>query len=272
MTKARATAGFDIYIVGLGMVGIQQITVEADAALRRAEELFLLHYDSLVNELLAEKYAAKLTDVMPFYEVGLDRSITYQRIAETVLVAGAEHAPVAFASYGHPFVFVSPTRLILNEAPSRGLSVKVLPGISALDGLLIDLRLDPARHGLQMYEATDLLLRRRPLQPDVPCLIWQIGAVETLAYRDTRLDSSKYEGLRDYLLDYYDDAHRVVIARTPTLAFSKPRLIEIRLSDLPSAANRIDSPDTLFIPEAGHRPTLDPDLLERIAVPKDAVV
>ena len=52
-------------------------------------------------------------------------------------------------------------------------AVEVFPGISAFDTLLIDLGIDIAANGIQMYEATDLLIRRRPIQNDVACLIWQ---------------------------------------------------------------------------------------------------
>ena len=60
----------------------------------------------------------------------------------------------------------------------------MLAGVSSLDTMFIDLDLDPAYDGLQMYEATDLLVKQRPLQPDVPCLLWQVGAVRVGALLD----------------------------------------------------------------------------------------
>ena len=65
----------------------------------------------------------------------------------------------------------------------RGLHAYLSEALARIDGsldaLLADLRLDPVVHGIQMYEATDVLLRRRPLQSDVPAILWQIGPIET---------------------------------------------------------------------------------------------
>src|SRR5206468_3187411 len=78
-----------------------------------------------------------------------------------------------------------------------------LPGVSALDALLADLRLDPVVHGLQMYEATDVLLRRRPLQSDVPAVLWQIGPIETCLHSQAVSLPGRFARLVAHLRHFY---------------------------------------------------------------------
>ena len=67
---------------------------------------------------------------------------------------------MCLATYGHPWVYCYPTTLITRAAPLLGLHVEVFPGVSSFDTLLVDLGTDIALNGIQMYEATDLLLRQ----------------------------------------------------------------------------------------------------------------
>jgi hypothetical protein len=78
-----------------------------------------------------------------------------------------------------------------------------VPGISSLDTLFVDLGIDAASDGLQMYEATDLLLRRRPLQNDVPCIIWQVNAIAEPTYETDRRSADQFLPLQSYLLEFY---------------------------------------------------------------------
>ena len=104
--------------------------------------------------------------------------------------------PVCLATYGHPWVYCYPTTLITRAAPLLGLRVEVFPGVSPFDTLLVDLGMDIALDGIQMYEATDLLLRRRPhpercgvrhlaadrrRRPDVPVRALHRRTVQTAA-------------------------------------------------------------------------------------------
>ena len=54
-----------------------------------------------------------------------------------------------------------------------------------------------------MYEATDLLLRRRPIQNDVTCVIWQPTVVGDPTYRPEPYTVEQFEPLQDYLLRFY---------------------------------------------------------------------
>ena len=79
--------------------------------------------------------------------------------------------------YGHPGVFVSPSHTAITRARKEGFKAKMLPGISAADCMYADLGFDPSKYGCMTYEATELLLKTRTLDPSVINIIWQVGAV-----------------------------------------------------------------------------------------------
>jgi uncharacterized protein YabN with tetrapyrrole methylase and pyrophosphatase domain len=79
--------------------------------------------------------------------------------------------------YGHPGVFVNPSLRAIAIAQSEGYSARMLPGISAEDCLFADLLIDPARPGSQTVEATDILLRERPLLTSSHVIIYQVGCI-----------------------------------------------------------------------------------------------
>jgi uncharacterized protein YabN with tetrapyrrole methylase and pyrophosphatase domain len=79
--------------------------------------------------------------------------------------------------YGHPGVFVSPSHRAIAMAREEGYKAKMLPGISAEDYMFADLEFDPSQYSCNTYEATELLLRDRPLDPTIQHIIWQVGSV-----------------------------------------------------------------------------------------------
>src|SRR6185369_17226194 len=169
----------DIWIVGLGIQTACQLTREVEHALRDSQEVLYLDTGAATHSVL-ESLCPRVTPLYwQSYSEDHARIGAYQHMAAAVIEAARHHPPVAFAIHGHPLVAVNAPFLVLEMAKEFDLRVRVLPCISAIDTVLADLRIDPVVSGIQMYEATDLLLRRRPLQPDVPAILWQIGPLET---------------------------------------------------------------------------------------------
>lgn len=264
--RTQHQTAYDIYIVGIGMLGQHQLTREVEAALRRCKEIFVLHYEPTLIKYFAE-FCPNVIDLSSSYQQGAAREKIYETIGHRVLMAGQANPPVGLALYGHPVVFVSPTNVIVRQSEALGLRTKVLPGISAMDCLFVDLNLDPAADGLQMYEATDMLLRQRPVQPDVPCLIWQIGSVGNLRYstEPNFLKPEYLTRLKDYLLRFYPGEHEAVIAVTPVIPIAKPKLLRVVLRELDKMYDRISSVDTLFIPPTHHRQVSDVEFLGMVS-------
>lgn len=247
-TGGAAPGAEDIVVVGTGMVGLNQLTPEADQALRKCSAIYTLHHDPFVMDLLRSRYGG----VVPLdgcYAGGKLRMDTYSEVADTVLDAAAGSAPVAFLTYGHPRTFVTPTQLIIDRAVDRGLRVRVLPGVSALDTLLIDLQLDPGERGLQVYGANDVMVNGKTIAPDVPCLIWQVGAVGTVTFENQQMTSpQKVAMLTGCLRRFYPAGHPVVVARSAYTPLASARLVRTTLQALPDLGDRLQRADTLYLP------------------------
>src|SRR5437879_2080979 len=121
----------DIYIAGLGMIAVRQITREVESVLRRSQEILFLDHGFGVKEYL-ETLCPKVTDLFPMsYREDESRISAYDLMSAHVLSAALDHPPVAFAIYGHPKIYVYPTTQITEAGKVLGLHVQVLPGISS---------------------------------------------------------------------------------------------------------------------------------------------
>ena len=144
------------------------------------------------------------------------------------------------------------------------LEVQVMPGVSAMDCLFAELMVDPCVSGLQMYEATEMLLRRRPLQPDVPALIWQIGCVETTLHTMRRSKPERFERLQSHLLQFYPAEHTVTAFHSTPHPLARSTSLRFSLGEMCAQAHALHAGFTLFIPPAHARPIKDRELLDRM--------
>ena len=264
MPCKRGTIVVDIYIVGLGVLNIDQITRETKRAIRRSNEV--LYVDTgVATRTYLESLCPRVTSLFEtsYKEYG-QRLNAYHHMAARVLDAALDHPPVTFAMHGHPIVGAYAPFLIRDMANLLALEVLVLPGISAMDCLFAELMVDPCVAGMQMYEATDLLLRRRPLQPDVHALIWQIGCVETALHTMRVSKPARFERLRSHLLRFYPPQHVVSAAYSTPHPLMPSTVHRFALQDVCDHAHLLHSGFTLFIPSAGERAIQDHELLRQI--------
>jgi uncharacterized protein YabN with tetrapyrrole methylase and pyrophosphatase domain len=274
MTDVESTGAtvwpFDIGIVGTGIVGTHQLTREAEQVIRRCRRVFVIDAGYGVAEYIAT-LCPEVEPLGGLYEPGKDRLAAYHRMAAKVVSAAVDRPPVCLATYGHPWVYCYPTTLITRAAPLLDLHVEVFPGISAFDTMLVDLRTDIASAGVQMYEATDLLLRRRPIQSDVTCVIWQPTIVGDPTYPDQPCTVEQFKPLEEYLLRFYPDDHEVSLVTTKTFPLLRSVVSRLRLRDLAEALVRTPKVGTLYIPAVAERPIVDTELLVRmVAMERDA--
>jgi len=254
----------DVYIIGTGMRGYQQMTKEAEMAVEASDRLYSIHLSEIYGEYL-DGLGVDRYDLRDCYSEGKDRVETYEEIADEVLQGAKESdGPVTFALYGHPMVFVSPSRKVINRAKEKGMTVETRPGISSMDCLYVDLQLDPGQSGIQMYEATDLLLREWELNPEVPAMIWQIGAVESSIHH-TSIDDKpeRYERIRKYLQQFYPDDHTVVSAQTAIYPTTESKQYEFQLDEFESMHEELNKIQTLYIPPVRQRPVQNEKLAEQ---------
>jgi uncharacterized protein YabN with tetrapyrrole methylase and pyrophosphatase domain len=260
-TAVQTVWPFDIGIVGTGIVGTHQLTREAEEVIRRSRRTFVIDSGYGIPEYLAT-LCPEVTELGTFYEPGRDRMPTYRRMAAEVVSAAVANAPVCLATYGHPWVYCYPTTLITRAAPLLGLHVEVFPGVSSFDTLLVDLGTDIAFSGVQMYEATDLLLRRRPIQNDVTCVLWQPTVVGDPTYRPQPHTVEQFEPLQEYLLRFYPADHEAAIVTTKTHPLTRSDVQRLKLGELAAELERAPQVGTLYIPALTERPVEDAELLE----------
>ena len=258
----------DIYIVGLGVLNVDQITRETERAIRRSNEV--LYVDTgVATRACLEGLCPRVTSLFETsYKETDHRLNAYHHMAARVLDAALDHPPVTFAMHGHPIVGAYAPVLIVDMAKVLELEVRILPGISAMDSLFAELAVDPCVAGMQMYEATDLLLRRRPLQPDVPALIWQIGCVETALYSRRVSRPARFERLRSHLLRYYPTEHEVSAVYSTPHPLMPSTVHRFALRDVCEHAHLLHAGFTLFIPPAFDRPIVDQELVQQVNSPE----
>lgn len=251
----------DIYIIGTGITPGLHLTREAEAALRSSNEVLYVDKSFGIAELL-QKYCQTLSDLHQFaYQEGSNRLEAYRSMAAKVVESALSHPPVTFALYGHPLVYSLPPFMVIAAAEAIGLNVKIVPGISSLDTLFVDLRFDPCTHGVQMYEATDILLRQRPLQPDVPCFIWQIGAVESRLYSTATSAPSRFLRIKEYLLKFYPANHPMVAVYSSSMPLVASTLTEFTLDTIEEVAGDLHQGVTVYIPPIKGREIADSNIL-----------
>jgi uncharacterized protein YabN with tetrapyrrole methylase and pyrophosphatase domain len=260
-TAIPAVWPFDIGIVGTGIVGTHQLTREVEEVIRRCTHTFVIDSGYGSPEYL-ETLCPEVTELKSLYKPGRDRLHTYHRMAAEVVSAAMAKAPVCLATYGHPWVYCYPTTLITRAAPLLGLHVEVFPGVSSFDTLLVDLGTDIALSGIQMYEATDLLLRRRPIQSDVTCVIWQPTVVGDPTYHTEPYTADQFTPLQEYLLRFYPADHAAAIVTTKTYPLTRSVVQRLQLGNLAVELQRAPKVGTLYIPPLSERPVEDTELLK----------
>jgi len=256
----------DITVVGLGTVNVDHVTRETERAISSSAEVLFLDA-GIATRAFLEARCDRVTDLSEHLVVGQSRIAAHHAIAAQVIDAALTHRPVTLAVSGHPTHLVPATFLVRDLGAVLGLEVAILAGVSALDQLCTELMIDPASHGLQSYEATDVLLRRRPLACDVPLLLWQVGRVESHLHSVDPSLPARFERLTRYLLRFYPAEHGVIAAEASSHPLLEPVHIGFPLASLPAHAAALTSRTTLYVPPVGTRPVVDAQLLADLAAP-----
>lgn len=177
----------DFYLVGLGIGGFDQRTVEVDRLLRGATAIF--HLTAFHSDLEAISLG-RVEDLAPRYFSGREAAATYRHLAEYLheqAVEIAEYGYGCFLTYGHPLYLVDTSWSLLKEAST--LRVKAIAATSFLDRLLCDLkhRFD---YAVQIYEANTLLERKPSVDSQTPLVIAQVGEVgsDEIAERGRKIE------------------------------------------------------------------------------------
>jgi len=250
-----------IIVAGSG-ISLAHMTMETRSYIQASDLVLHVVADSVTADWI--KQNSRLSDSMKdYYELGLDRRQIYSRMVERVLEAARDGRRVCAVFYGHPGIFVTPSHEIVERANSEGISVRMLPGISAEDCLVADLGFDPGTVGCHAYEATDFLLYKRV--PDVRSwlIVWQPDTVGDIYFSDG-VDNGKRIGvLRDYLLEYYGPDDEAIVYEANTYVVGKPHIERFPLKKLCEV--EMTGISTLVIPPTSEG-SLDEDMVNKLSL------
>lgn len=230
-----------LVIVGTGIMGVSQLTLEAVAWIEAADVVCYLLADPLTERWVRE-HARDSEDLTRLHQPNAPRPHAYRAMSERLVEHAREGRVVVGVFYGHPGVFTSPSHWAVSTARESGIPARMLPAVSAEDCLFADLGVDPGDGACQSFEATDMLLRAREPATDAHLVIWQIGVVAQM-----RLQTGGHVStLIKYLERFYPAGHEVTHYRAAQSVVAAPTIQTLPLTELGSLPLTVTS--TLYVP------------------------
>lgn len=217
-------AQVDITIVGLGPGAVGRQTVAVQQVLDEAGQVFARTHDGIdFGDLLSR---GNVTDVLTLRD---PRAVSGGRWAAAThaICDATARGPVVLAIPGHPRFGEMLVAETIEAARHRGLSVRVLDGISVLDLVSTSLGVDPIAESVQLFDARKIavLAAERPFaggrftgSPRRPMLF-------THAY-----DATICRGLHQILGDLFPAQHS--LTRIEAAGMPGERISEHPLADL----------------------------------------
>jgi len=237
----------NLVVLGSGLAHVD-LTSDTEAEIESADYVFYCIYDR-VTQVWISMLRPDAYDLTVLYDMRIDRYYTYMRMAESLLYYVRQGKKVVAVYYGHPGIFAMPAHRAIAIARREGHSARMRPGISALDHLVADLGFDPALPGLLTFEATDMLLRQRRIDPSLHLVLWQVGVVGEFGFEPNGFGNRGYDLLINVLEDVYGPQWEVTHYVSPQYVGIAPMIDRHSVASLrePSVRSRISSLSTFYI-------------------------
>jgi precorrin-3B methylase len=233
--------------VGVGMTLGSHLTPLSRSYIESADVVFAATSDGIV-ELWLARMNANVRSLQPFYSEGKSRAETYREMIAAMLTEVRAGKRVCGAFYGHPGVFAGVPHEAIEQARREGYGAHMEPGVSAEDCLYADLGIDPGRYGCQHYEASQLMLYRRRIDPSAYLVLWQVGVAGDRSLMRFATGAEYRRVLVDVLSRDYAPEHAAIVYKVATLPTQQPRIERTTIAQLP--AIDIDMHATVVIPPA----------------------
>jgi len=260
-----AKAQGELVVLGSGIEAVG-FTSSDEMYIREADEVFYCVADPAtvvwLKTLCPDAY-----DLYVLYDESKPRYLTYVQMSEVMLHYVRAGRKVVAIFYGHPGIFVLSTHRAIRIARREGYSAVMRPGISALDTLCADLGVDPSQPGMQMYEATDMLIRRRRPDPGLHLVLWQVGLIGKLGYRRQGYINNNFSVLLDYLEAIYGAEHPVINYVGSRYPGVEPLVDRQTIASLrnPATQVRVTGISTFYLPPKDAAAS-DPQMLEQLGL------
>lgn len=238
-----------LVVVGTG-IQIGHLTPDARVAIETADRVLYCVADGETESLL-ESLNARTESLYVYYAGDKRRILTYNQMIDRTLECVRAGERVCAVYYGHPGMFVYPSHQSIKRARAEGFHARMLPAVSSLDCLFADLGIDPIS-GCQIFEATDLLLRARAIDPGMLVIICQVGFVGDMGFNFRGYDGRNLPTLAAELARTYGSEHEVTIYEAPRYSVCEPSVRKVKLCDLHTAG--ISGMSTMVVYPALTRP------------------
>jgi Tetrapyrrole (Corrin/Porphyrin) Methylases len=216
-----------LVVSGTGILGVGHITLETLGYIKEADITFSVIADPVTDQFLQET-ARQYSPLHVLYRPGEDRQPVYDAMVAYVVDSLSDHDLVCALFYGHPGVFVNPSRRMVRLARERGHAAKLLPGISAIDSLFTDVHL---------------------------------GVIGDPTFQPERTHGPRLDVLAERLARIYPLSHELILYEASPFVVAAPRIDTISLADLPAA--QASGLTTLYVPSIGRAPR-DEDMARRL--------
>ena len=265
MVAEQQERPYDLTLIGAGLNGFCQMTIESIEAISSARVLYYSRYNLEIEAFLEHEFPAvrRLAQEDGEYAIGAYRPEMYDRIAERVVDEAGQGPGVVALNPGSATVVDSDTQGILTIAEQRGLQVRVLSGISCIEGVLSAVGYDVAG-GLQVYLAQDLALRGHRLAPEIASIVIQPGYFDTRFFAGApRSLERRFAPIYERLAECIPPHHPMALVILAVDDRTTNRVFWFRLEDFEAVAPTISPYHTLFVPPV--RPgAIDQGLLARV--------
>lgn len=178
------TVSTAITILGLGPGRWDDLTLQARAALEQAASnditvYFRTRIHPTVEALRRQIPNLCIESFDSFYDESTSWDTLYARIAEQLCLLAEQQPPVLYAVPGHPLIGEASVQFLLRQAKQRGLSTRIIAGLSFLEPVCAALELDPIAAGTQIMDATTLAALgldeiAGKIIPTIPLLVAQV--------------------------------------------------------------------------------------------------
>jgi uncharacterized protein YabN with tetrapyrrole methylase and pyrophosphatase domain len=244
------TAHPKVYIIGAGIRGRRQLTLEALAHLQRAGAVLFFPQAGITEAWLTQVLGVpEAVDLTPYYSDGGRDRDNYSLIADVVANAARRVGTVCMLMPGHPRFGMTMTTMLDGDPRFADIAVRTVEGVSSFDTMLCDLRRDPLTHGSLAVDANRLLYYEIVLDPRVDTYVYHVCSVGTQAtnWRNPQR-ANRLELLQRYLAQYFPADHVAILIESRGDSGLPPRLVRSPLDRLTEALPTITFSTTLFVP------------------------
>lgn len=219
-----------IHIVGLGPGSWAGLPLGTYQILQAGTRVFLrTDRHPVVKDL--ERKGIRFESFDDLYERAEDFESLYREITDRLFREARVHGEIVYAVPGHPGVAERTVRIALEKAAEVGVDVKLGPGHSFLDELLLRVGVDPTE-GLLVVDGINL--QAKILNPSLHTIVVQVYNPEIAG--DAKLT----------LMELYPDDYPVTVARAAGVE-GEERIERVPLYEL-DRLDWIDHLTTLYVP------------------------